>query len=124
MPPLNFYPQFADQVESGQKLQSIRKIGGIPWKVGDKAHLFTGLRTKACRKLGVGVVADIVRVAIAEHVLWVDQDFFTQWRSFDKFAQADGFSHWNEMTDWFREIHGLPFHGVLIRWELEEQPNE
>ena len=32
------------------------------------------------------------------------------------FAKADGFAGFWEMADWFRETHGLPFEGVLIRW--------
>jgi hypothetical protein len=44
--------QFAASVESGAKTHTIRdsrKNGHA--KPGDKVHLYTGLRTKACRKL-------------------------------------------------------------------------
>ena len=31
-------------------------------------------------------------------------------------AVADGFASIDEMTEWFRMVHGLPFHGTIIRW--------
>ena len=122
MPSLNFKPQFADMVASGQKTQSIRKLGGIPWKVGDKAHLFTGLRTKGCRKLGVGLVTSVTQININrdEIVVW-DMDLPIP-ETRDKFAELDGFRCWSEMRDFFEKTHGLPFTGILIKWKLEEQP--
>lgn len=36
----------------------------------------------------------------------------------DDFAKADGFTDADEMLDWFEEVHGLPFHGVCIRFEI------
>ena len=44
---------FIDKILSGEKRQTIRKAGK-KWdkvKVGDKLTLYTGLRTKKCRKL-------------------------------------------------------------------------
>ena len=32
-------------------------------------------------------------------------------------ARADGFDKWGELADWFEKTHGLPFQGLLIRWE-------
>jgi hypothetical protein len=52
MPAYNFQKQFAPAVERGEKLCTIRRKAP---KVGDKAYLYTGMRTKACRPLGVGV---------------------------------------------------------------------
>lgn len=37
----------------------------------------------------------------------------------DHFARADGFSDWNEMRDWFKAEHGLPFDGVVLYWRNE-----
>lgn len=36
-----------------------------------------------------------------------------------KVAKADGFQNWIEMREFFRVMHGLPFEGVLIHWELK-----
>lgn len=38
-------------------------------------------------------------------------------RRLEDLARADGFASWPEMREWFRSVHGLPFQGVLIRWE-------
>ena len=55
MPALNFRAEFADAVERGEKCQTIRayrKDGRNP-KPGDTLHLYTGMRTRACRRLAV-----------------------------------------------------------------------
>jgi hypothetical protein len=30
--------------------------------------------------------------------------------------RRDGFTNWAEMRDWFDQLHGLPFSGLLIEW--------
>ena len=54
MPALNFKKEFADKVASGEKRQTIRalrKDGKNP-RPGQKLYLYTGMRTKYCRKCG------------------------------------------------------------------------
>lgn len=52
MPAYNFQKQFAPLVESGQKRQTIRAIGKRRHaRPGESLQLYTGQRTKACRKL-------------------------------------------------------------------------
>lgn len=63
MPSFNFQASFAAAVESGQKTQTIRKTCRA--KVGDAAYLYTGQRTKQCRKLGEGIVNGLHRVEIS-----------------------------------------------------------
>jgi len=48
MPTINF-TKF--KVESGEKRQTIRAVRKRPIKVGDKLHLYSGLRTKKARNL-------------------------------------------------------------------------
>ncbi len=53
---LNFKARFADDVETRRKRCSIRaprKDGRDP-KPGDSLQLYTGMRTRECRKLGAG----------------------------------------------------------------------
>ena len=52
MAALNFQKQFAPDVESGIKLQTIRAKRKNPIKEGETLYLYTGMRTKKCRKLG------------------------------------------------------------------------
>ena len=130
MPAINFKKQFADDVECGHKRQTVRaprKDGRAHAKVGDRLKLYTGMRTKGCRLLGEATVARIATI-------WMDavsmklngQHVFSTLHSRDdpitdnEFAKADGFEGFTEMADWFGDVHGLPFEGVVIYWN---EPN-
>lgn len=57
---------FIDKILAGEKRQTIRRAG-FKWKsvkVGDKLTLYTGLRTKECRKLGEAFVESITPIMI------------------------------------------------------------
>lgn len=64
MPALSFQKQFADQVATGKKRQTIRAWRKRPFFTGDKLYLYTGLRTSSCRKLGEAVAARVVAIVI------------------------------------------------------------
>lgn len=114
----NFQSRFAPLVESGEKRQTIRAEGKRRHaRPGDALQLYTGMRTKGCRKLmdtkctfatevyicrGIGSPA----VTLAEFGA----------PDPDAFARADGFDDFHAMLDWFAKMHGLPFAGVLIKW--------
>lgn len=126
MPALNFKERFAEDVEIGVKRQSVRahrKDGKPHAKVGDMLKLYTGMRTKKCRLLGEAEVVDIADVRIEPTQMYINgtllfsalfsrDDPMTD----DEFAQADGFGGFMDMVDFFQEVHGLPFEGVVIRW--------
>ncbi len=118
MPALNFKAQFADAVERREKRQTIRaprKDGRDP-KPGDVLHLYTGMHTKACRRLGAGICLEVTPVTITE----TDIRYDGAWLGPDalyNFAKADGFTGTEELAKWFEKVHGLPFHGLMIRWE-------
>ncbi len=121
MPALNFAAQFADAVESGQKTQTIRLKRKRPIVAGDRLVLYTGQRTKQCRKLletTCWYTQHVVIMATATKLDGVrlggcDPNFF---------AQDDGFDSAREMQDWFRKRYGLPFRGQLIKWKFKETP--
>ena len=132
MPALNFQKQFADAVESGKKLQTIRayrKDKRDP-KPGDTLYLYTGMRTKQCRKLGEVECKDVKHFALtvrgpSGNVNMTLNCGFAfgslsgggQFRSrMTRLARADGFASAEEMVKWFEKTHGLPFEGLLIRW--------
>lgn len=130
MPSLNFQKQFAAAVESGEKRQTIRATRKRPFRAGDTLHLFTGMRTKGCRKLGE------VRCTSVEHVqidgiegydgVWRDAEIRVANRpvdSLDAFAADDGFESGLSMFRWFRDTHGIPFEGQLIRWDVRVMGN-
>ena len=117
MPALNFQAQFAPLVESGEKCQTIRayrKDGRDP-KPGDTLYLYTGQRTRRCRKLGEAVCKSTERVGISDLGIIVGDDL-PPCDERDAIAVADGFSNEWRLIQWFKKTHGLPFEGLLIRW--------
>lgn len=106
-----------------QTIRAYRKAGNP--KPGDTLYLYTGARTKACRKLGEAVCLEAIPMHITHkgfgfeggHHLGHFIKLYGHGASLMKgFASADGFSDWPAMRDWFEKTHGLPFNGLLIRW--------
>lgn len=99
-----------------QTIRAIRKAGNP--KVGDVLFLYTGARTKACRKLGKVVCTAREDIHINEEGIAFGQRLLIEDNrdARDRFARADGFSSWEQMRDWFAATHGLPFTGQLIKW--------
>ncbi len=120
MPAINF-SVFIEQVENGSKKQTIRKRRKRPIKVGDTLQLYTGMRTPACRKLGVttctGVEPLVLHCQGVEYTaLKLMITRFAQ-NSLNDFAKQDGFKSWPQLASWFH-LERKPFEGDLIRWEL------
>lgn len=119
MPLLNFKKQFANAVESGIKRQTIRTPRKHEIKTGDTLYLYTGLRTSSTRKLRTAKCSSVQIIRIAPDGISFSGDEICELSKMDKFAQADGFNNYSEMLAWFEEQHGLPFVGILIKWEAE-----
>lgn len=137
MPSLNFQKQFVPLIESGEKRQTIRLERKVPIKAGDKLYLFTGLRTKNCKRIlphNVIVEEDyrpFVRCKGVERIVFFsryinDTDFLIccelngqpviKPNELQALAKADGFDTYYDMYDFFNNQYGLPFEGVLIKW--------
>ena len=121
---LNFQPQFAEDVESGIKCQTIRRSARC--KPGDVLQLYTGQRTPECSKLGEGVCKRVTPIRICDTEMFLDgrRLYAGDARRDDlddhdnDFAKRDGFAGFVEMADWFRARYGvLPFEGFVIQWE-------
>ena len=107
---INFQKQFAAAIESGQKTQTIRAKARC--KPGDRLQLYTGMRTKGCRKLQDAVCTRVAAIKICEEGIYLNEQ-----QEDDVFALRDGFSNYAEMAQWFRDRYGaLPFAGFLIQW--------
>lgn len=110
----NFQSQFADAVERGEKRRTIRAEGKRRHaKKGDLLQLYTGMRTKGCRKLGEAICSVSTYCAIREDGITLGNYPRVD---IDDFARGDGFRDFEHMKDWFRETHGIPFIGRLIEW--------
>lgn len=127
-----FKPRFAELVASGKKTQTIRPLPKRIPRRGDLLSLRTWegqpYRSKQ-RVLREAVVQEVRPCFIREDGIYTQPGqgsllwsmgvnvMHLRGEDADRFARADGFSHWPEMFEWFRLEHGLPFDGIAIFWE-------
>lgn len=112
----NFSPELAPLVESGKKNQTIRRTKR--GKIGDRCQLYTGQRTKLCRKLRDDdpPLITVVHIVLRRDYFLVGNCMTCQ-SDPDEFARADGFKDYKEMIAWFTERYGAaPFAGFLHIW--------
>lgn len=114
----DFKPRFAPLVAAGTKCQTIRK--SMRAKPGDRLQLYTGMRTKNCRKLvepdPICTMVDYVGIR-PEYMTVGDT---AKHPSADEFARRDGFADYNDMVRWFNETYGSPyFTGYVHVWKHE-----
>ena len=130
MPAYNFKAQFAPAVEAGQKLCTIRGRAAV---VGTKAYLYTGMRTKACRKLGQGTITRCEPIIIGRDVdafpVVVIDDRKLRMAEVWDLAKQDGFEDSEKFVDFFADSQvykTMPggdiqiFAGFMITWELDK----
>ena len=102
------------------KRQTIRLCRKRPTHPGDTLYFYTGMRTKACVKLGEAVCKKVRPLTLLEsRDAWFMVQFNGVWspKIIDEaFAQDDGFEHPEQMRAFFLKTHGFPFHGELITW--------
>ena len=116
MPLLNYKKQFAGLVESGEKCQTIRAFRKRLIKPGDRLYHYTGLRTKSCRKLLESDCITVDSITIKENGRLIVGGLLQGCIGREVIAEADGFSCWEDMLEFFKTVHGLPFTGQMIRW--------
>lgn len=117
MPLIGFKKRFAPLVESGKKRQTIRakRRDGRNPHPGETLYLYTGLRTKGCRKIGEVTCLGVQEITIDP----TDINLSGTWLNIagrEAMARADGFKDFAEMRDFFDREHGIPFSGLLIQW--------
>lgn len=117
----NFSPEFAADVEAGRKTQTIRRSARA--RAGQGVQLYTGQRTKECRRLGEGICIDSTYVGLtAAGITLGDVSRFP--RDYDEFARADGFADYAAMWKWFSERYETnSFTGYITRWALTHPPH-
>jgi hypothetical protein len=118
MPALNFQKQFAALVESGKKRQTIRayRADGRDPSPGQWLFLYTGMRTKSCRRLGEAECDSVENIRISADGVRLGGTFTRCPALLHALAEADGFASWAELVEWFGGVRKLPFSGLLIRW--------
>ncbi|MCK5610976.1 ASCH domain-containing protein [Candidatus Pacearchaeota archaeon] len=117
MPALNFKKEFAPLVESGKKKQTIRQVRKNPIKAGDTLYLYTGMRTKQCRKLREETCTRAQAFSIDVGGVAYLGGKQLDWDSATELAIKDGFDKYRAFRKFFNNQYGLPFEGVLIEWD-------
>lgn len=126
----SFKPSFAAEIAAGRKRQTIRRPRGGRGRharVGDGLQLYTGMRTKACRKLGDAVCAEVREVVLdfeQDRIVLDDAVELITGPELSAFAALDGFgdpplqlSPWGYQRRWWAATHPTRvFRGVLIGW--------
>jgi hypothetical protein len=139
----SFQKRFAEPILSGEKLHTIRADRKRHARPGETTQLYTGMRTKHCRK-----IADRICTAVLPIMLNFHMDGFayvgggypflilgevTDETLFDglsgrfyvadqeQLARRDGFLSWSQMSAFWSEQHGPcgpaeVFIGKLIGW--------
>lgn len=118
MPAYNFRAQFAEDVRSGRKRQTIRALrkDGIAPAPGQRFVGYTGMRTKRCEILCEGVITQVREIDWpGRGIIRVDGSTLDS-TSAARLAAADGFVHIFHFLDFFEETHGFPFNGHIINW--------
>ena len=113
---INFSHQFAGAVEHGLKRQTIRDKTQA--RMGEPLQLFTGQRTKACRKLGEHICIDVSPVTLWEKMAQLRGSVLLMGMYLEEFARKDGFTTYADMWLFFkaRANENGEYHGVMVRW--------
>lgn len=123
----SFQPRFVEPILAGTKDQTIRFPRKVPPKIGGTMHLFTGMRTKACKKIATVTCTEILTIEISPflfkgyvHLTAANDDtsiLSEDWQ-LEAFAKRDGFFSWDDMCIFWQETHGaLLFQGEVYRWD-------
>jgi hypothetical protein len=118
---LSFKMEFAPLVESGEKRQTIRMRGKRYAEPGDILHLFTGMRTKQCRKLADVKCVIAVQIYVDTVNEWILARHFPSvkysYGEAQLVARADGFKDQDSFFAFFRQQYGDGIHAMqLYRW--------
>ena len=119
MPAYNFKSRFVEPIQSGEKNTTIRPCRKRPTRIGDTLYLFTGQRTKACRKIGVYRCKNVTPLIIYPMLMRVDCDGKMMTIAARKLLSLnDGFSTLEDFFCFFRDQYG-PVRLImeLITWE-------
>lgn len=145
MPAYNFQGQFVPYIEDESKPHTVRadrKDGKVP-KPGEILYLYTGMRTKKCRKIGEAICWATQRIEITETGIYMgaySEEHYASgiglggpyWpllpETADKFSWSDGFrpvgstvvnpsGAFDLLLQFFKQTHDLPFQGVVICWK-------
>lgn len=112
---INFDARFAGLVEEGLKTCTVRK--GPKGKPGDRLQLYTGQRSKGCRRLvnPDPVLLQVVPIEIGEDYAKLGDAAPMTGDRLAILGASLGFDDYAGAVAFYRERHGLPAKGVPFR---------
>jgi len=130
----NFKPQFEEDIATLKKRQTVRSERARHARPGEAMQLYTGMRTRACRKIlnPAPICIDVqpIRIhldsrnpllihSIAINEVPLDDDEIEQFAVADGFGGAlvTGFARQRMGEFWLRHHEWNGFLGVVIRWD-------
>jgi hypothetical protein len=115
MTTFNFQPQFVVKIKSGEKQSTIRSTKRCD--VGDTMQLYTGLRTKKCKKLMDVTCIGVAPILVSAKSVWkLGKTEGNVKPSVASLHEQEGFINAQAMVDFFREEYGLPYRGWIHAW--------
>ncbi len=128
MPQVGFKKHFAPLILAGKKpftLRDLRKDGRDP-KAGKTLYMFTGLRSKDCKKFAEKPCRFAVNVSLSWRKIFIPHlGFLTSDEELELFSQLDGFDCYAS----FVRFHGITAHMKtrtmrLIAWVTRDELKE
>jgi hypothetical protein len=119
---LGFKKMFVAPIRKGEKAQTIRGFRKVPIKTGERIFMYTGLRTKHCKKICEAICIGQAWIRIAHNKVAIgawekNPKLFLDMRSeLNSFAHHDGFTGWEDLKQFWIKEHGkdcFPFKGVI-----------
>jgi hypothetical protein len=124
---INFKKEFVGAILAGDKAQTIRPKARC--KVGDTLQLYTGQRTKYCKKISDAICTDVTPIEIHDAMIKLNGRVL-QMGEMASFVKDDGFKHKrtdalnvSEFISFFEKHYALAFKGFVIKWKLEPTNN-
>jgi hypothetical protein len=112
----NFEPRFVPFIKAGTKCHTIRKTRRYPDRPGRRLFLYEGLRTKNSRLILKTYCTRVENISISEkHEIFIEGQKLSKSEA-ERLAQADGFSSFVQMMNFWDAKNELPFVGHVIHW--------
>ena len=124
---LGFNEQFVNKILDGSKIHTIRFDNGNRWKVGNKIHFATGVRTKKYKQFMEGTCIDVQKILITrfncnEFNISIDNKKLSRHQC-ELLSKKDGFNNLIDFIEWFLPLKNCSFEygphtwsGRLIHW--------
>lgn len=126
----SFKQRFVEPIQFGEKRQTVRGGRRRHARPGDMLQLYTGMRTKACKR----IVRDVLCTSALPVTLVFGEDeplrviVAGAYMDPDYFAHCDGFKDQHDLVAFWRAEHavqpGDSFHGTLIEWDWPPEDDD